>query len=252
MSIRVTYPGTQSFSADLERRGQVTVHVNANVHSERDGGSVERVLALVWSGAPPGARMSQTMAFRGFLRLADGRQSPVRPAAPQTNVQTSGAEVSHPLSPPGPDRLLWVVDALADPARRDPGRVYVTDESYAFSEREGDRLTFYDRPRLMVVDPAHVARQQASGTRATRFVLEGRFHTHLFDGARWIGLVEWGCSWSQRVDSSLAVVTSEPRYARASFHRQRPEDGLTLEELRARMGAWQREERRRSLDSRRP
>ena len=89
---------------------------------------------------------------------------PVRGCDPPTRANV----IRIPLSPPPPAHRVWRVDAVPDPDRRDPGRAFVSDESYHFSDRQGSTLTFYDRPSLGLENIPQALRAELSTVRGIR------------------------------------------------------------------------------------
>lgn len=125
------------------------------------------------------------------------------------------------------------MDALHDPERVDRGRAYVTDESYAFSEREHDTITFYDEPNLFFARPDQVVAPYP------RLELLARFHTFLWVEARRIGPVQSICGWIGET-GSLVLPRFHRRYLDVRFFTGSPGEGPSDVEVRSLIRDWQR------------
>lgn len=249
MSIEIHPRGDPSVSVDLPNAGHVAAWAPVAVTRILESGRRIReysAFALRWEHAPPNARLTQLPSLRAYFLSGDGRVAPVRPSSPMTDVATAYGP-SFALSATAPQPRTWHLDAGTHTGPRDPGRAYVSDESYGFSEREADALEFYDSPTLAIRDP--VAARDRNGIAAAdapRYELAGLFATQAWAGRRLLGMVEWSRIWTYQTAGLGAVTTSsEGRYPEPPRWTQRRTEGPTRAESLRLIGQWQRVERRR-------
>jgi hypothetical protein len=243
MAFSVLDVGTHRVSANLGSYGTVEVHTGARINAS--GELVDHALLIRWNTAERSARLSQTVATRGFAMARTGRYRGIFPQPPATNVTVLNTDdnfgVVVPLSPPMGE-MTWTVDALHPRRRPDPGRAYLTDESYDFVSRTARRITFFDSPTLFFDRPNMIVASQAPPNLFQSLELLARFHTYFWIREERIGIVQWICSWRSGV-SAISLPHSDPTYEQVEFYTGPPSDGPTDAELRRLMGQWQREDR---------
>lgn len=240
MTIEIVEEGDQNRgTVDLATHGRVSWSTGATLRVS--GTLVLFAILIRWRDAPAVARMSQSVAFRGYGKDGDLRYYGIRPAAPETDIVTAGG-VRFPLSRPT-GLLNWSIDAVHHPRRRDPGRAYVTDESYEFAERVGRTIAYYDALSLWFSNDRDISDQQRpSNGRFATLELLARFRTQFWSGEARIGVLEWVCIWDAQV-GRISIPRRDPRYASVTYYTGPPADGPTDAEIRRMIGAWQHDDR---------
>lgn len=239
MGIEVLEEGRDGDSADLGTFGSIEVRTGAEIAAPIL--RVTQAILFRWRNAPTSARMSQTVAFRGFAIDRGGVYRAIRPSSPATDIRTRSGQHFY-LSPPT-GALRWALDALHDPRHRDSGRAYVTDESYFFTDRSDGVITFHDSPKLWFWRGASIVRAYGGASRITWLELLARFRTHLWVGDARVGLVEWVCTWRGSSESG-ELPEILPTYESVDFYTGPPSDGPSDAELRRTIRDWQRDDRR--------
>jgi hypothetical protein len=238
-------------------RTSVSAYTNAQIRTTFDGGRVHDQydeFAIVWSRAPRGARIAQTVAFRASGVRRDGSRAPFGPDTPHTDITVRDPRVRFPLSEPE-GGYRWSLDALHPEVGEgvDVERAYATDADYGTSDRNEDGdLLWTDGPNVWCERSAGwLARHHPSlraDLRISSIELSGTFHTYLLAGSSLSGVVEWRMIFSQTVDRAF---DEDPLYRGASFSVEPPAYGLSLDALRTRIRTWQAEERGRPRAERR-
>lgn len=259
MTITIRRPSSPTREWAIDGAGTIAVFVPATVDvSDRTGTySAYEAIAMRWTGAPSNARMSQRLSLRAFLLTDAAMAVPLHPSPPHTDVvirmrgcdpRTRVVVARFPLSPPPPAHRVWRVDALPDLDRRDPGRAYLTDESYTISDRQGSTITYYDRPSLGLEDlRAALRAQRLSPATHTSCELIAMFHTELWRGERRLGIVQWTHIQRYFTAQDTGSTTPTGYYEPTAFHTGLPPLTPTPTESRRMLQAWQRTERRRDL-----
>ncbi len=257
MDVRILDPAQPTSSSSLGSHGQLDIFVPSHVETQIPGGPRYRpdgpAIALRWSRVPEAARLSQYVSLRASLLTRGGQTTPLVPDPPFTDTtltswRRDGAQMitRHPLSAPDGARH-WDLDAAPTQAGRcPPGRAYVSDESYSFTDRDGTTIVFYDAPILSLNNPSESVRRGRYPTGVDRYELVALFFTALWLGRSRIGGVVWSYSWRYPLGLASLASSSYRRFDPpivgddwlASFH-VRPPVGPTPAESRSKLFAWQ-------------